>query len=118
MPLPEILDALARAYTEQNRLVEAAKAAERLAEHPSWSLRAGLMLGELRIHPERPRRGRRRRWKAPCKTRAKLRTATSAPSLFRKLLARSLLRLGRPVPARDQLRAVLEPAPIPRPPGC
>jgi hypothetical protein len=37
----------------------------------------------------------------------KLREATSAPSLFRKLLARNLLRVGRPAEARAQLQEAL-----------
>jgi tetratricopeptide (TPR) repeat protein len=104
---PELLDELARAYSEQNRLVDAASAAERLAKHASWKVRAGLILGELRSTLNDPASAVESLEAALLDDR-KLQTATSAPSLFRKLLARNSLRLGQPVPARSQLKTVLD----------
>ena len=109
---PELLDELARAYTEQNRLVEAATTAERLAEHPAWNLHASLMLGELRSNLNDPA-GVVQALEGALQDVGKLRIATSAPSLFQKLLARNLLRLGQPRPARAQLLKVLDAGPDP-----
>jgi tetratricopeptide (TPR) repeat protein len=107
---PELLDELARGYSEQNRLVEAASTAERLGKQPDWAVRAGLMLGELRFALNDPI-GAVHALDGPLQDDSKLRAATTAPFLFRKLMARNLLRLGRPAPARSQLETVLDAGP-------
>jgi tetratricopeptide (TPR) repeat protein len=106
----ELLDALARAYIEQNRFVEASGAAERLAQLPAWRVRASLMLGEARAALNDPA-GAVEAIEPVMSSEEALRAATSAPAPFRRNLARNLLRLGRPEPATSQLRLVLRKGP-------
>jgi tetratricopeptide (TPR) repeat protein len=102
----EILDALARAYVEQNRIVEALSVAERLLNQPRWNSHAALMLGQLRSTLNDPA-GAVGVLEPVVRDPKKLVDATSAPSLFLKLLARNLLQISRPADARAQLQEAL-----------
>jgi tetratricopeptide (TPR) repeat protein len=91
--------------TAQNRLAEAAQLAERLARRPGWELRGELDLGALRAEVG-----------APAGAAAVLGRALERPeaasldhgalALYRKLLARCLLRTSRPAEARGALEMV------------
>jgi tetratricopeptide (TPR) repeat protein len=93
-------------YTAQNRLAEAAQLAQRLARQPGWELRGELDLGALRGELS-----------DPAGAAAALRRALERPEAseldratidtYRKLLARSLLRVERAEEARPILQKVL-----------
>jgi tetratricopeptide (TPR) repeat protein len=103
---PEMLHALARLDAETYRLSEAADLARRLADRPGWEVRGWFMLARYldQLHD-------------PAGTAEALRqalrldsTLAGTPALVataRKLLARTLLQVGRPAEARDALADVL-----------
>jgi tetratricopeptide (TPR) repeat protein len=108
----ESMAELALAYAGRNRLVESAELYERLEKYPGWELR-----GEL------SRSGILAELNDPAQAATVLRRALARPeaasldvptrSKYRKLLARTLLRVGEAAEARDVLLRVLESGPDP-----
>jgi hypothetical protein len=84
---------------------EAAATAERLAHQPSWEARGFLLLGEIRVQLD-DRQGTVDALRRGLELDPGASGALHPPSYFRKLLARSLLALGRPVEARQALEAI------------
>ena len=100
---PELLDNLARLLAQLQRVDEAAAAAERLTLQPSWEARGFLLLGEIRVVLE-DRKGAVDSLRRGLELDPDAKGALLPPSYFRKLLARSLLQLGRPAEARRARR--------------
>ncbi len=102
---PELLDNLARLLARLQKLDEAAGTAERLTLQPSWEARGFLLLGEIRaLLDDRKGAVDALTWGLHSDPRAQ--GALQPPSYFRKLLARSLLQLGRPAEALRALEAI------------
>jgi tetratricopeptide (TPR) repeat protein len=108
----ELLDNLARLSARFQRLDQAAEYAGRLAKQSGWEARGNLLLGEIAGLLEDPlaaaeaiRRG------------LKIDPAASGALFplghYRRLLARSLLKLGRPAEAREPLQAEFDNAGLP-----
>ncbi len=92
-------------WRDLQRMDEAAAAAKQLALQPSWEARGFLLLGEIRVLLE----DRKRAVDALARgleLDPRAQGALQPPSHFRKLLARSLLQLGRPEEARRALEAI------------
>ena len=102
---PELLDNLARLLARLQRVDEAAAAAERLTLQPSWEARGFLLLGEIRVQLD-DRQGTVDALGRGLELDPGAKGALHPPSYFRKLLARSLLALGRPAEARQALEAI------------
>jgi tetratricopeptide (TPR) repeat protein len=108
----DMLDNLSRLSVRFQRLDEAAEYARRLAQQPGWEARGSLLLGEIQSLLEDP-------LAAIAAIRHGLEIdpdAKGAPfSLdhYRRLLARSLLKLGRPAEAHAPLQAVFDQAGLP-----
>jgi len=103
---PELLDHLSRLSARLQRLDEGAFAARKLAHQPGWEVRGLLILGEIEGLLDNP--------KGACDAvREGLTLDPEAKGAFfpsahyRRLLARSLLRLGRPTEAIEPLQAIL-----------
>ena len=114
---PEIIAALARSFVRAKQLDRAADFARELAARPGWEARGDFLLGTIEAEPRRPgRRGcREARWGAAL-ARYDPSTPPGAPeppSTYRRLLARSLLRTGKPAEAVPPLQAVLASGPDP-----
>ena len=108
----ETISQLALAYTARNRLVEAARLYERLAEIPGWEMRGELSLGGLRAELSDPDGASQVLRRALARDEA----ASLPPEVlarYRKLLARNLLRVGKPAEARTQIDAALQAGPDP-----
>jgi tetratricopeptide (TPR) repeat protein len=104
---PETLDALTELYLQHDRENAALETAERLARQPGWEARGQLVLGTARAALNDPAGAARAlaRW---LELDPQGKAAGTAPVLpFRKLLARSLLKSGRPAEARLLLENML-----------
>ncbi len=99
---PELLDNLARLAVPMQRLDEAADAAGRLSRQPSWEARGSLLLGEIRVMLDDPN-GAVEALARGLELDPGAKGAVRSPAHYRKVLARSLLQLGRPVEARRAL---------------
>ncbi|HWE38089.1 MAG TPA: tetratricopeptide repeat protein [Isosphaeraceae bacterium] len=108
----EVLDALVRIYGRTGRLAEAIEAAGRLARRPGWEVRGDVMLGLLDADHADPA-GTAAALDRALKIDPRLNGAIASPLDARKILARALLRLGRPVDARSQLASGLADGPDP-----
>jgi tetratricopeptide (TPR) repeat protein len=102
---PELLDNLARLLTRLQRMDEAVLAARRLSLQPSWEARGYLLLGEIRVLLE-DRSGAVDALGRGLELDPRAEGALQPSLHFRKLLARSLLQLGRPAEARRALEAI------------
>jgi tetratricopeptide (TPR) repeat protein len=102
----ETLAQVALVYTTRNRLVEAAREYERLAGIPGWEMGGELSLGALRAELNDPARASRILRRALGRAEAGSLDAL-ALTRYRKLLARCLLRVGKPGEARPELDRVL-----------
>jgi len=103
---PELLDHLARLSFRLQHLDQSAAAARRLATLPGWEARGYLLLGDVQAQLENPKGA----VDAIQKGLELDPTAKGAPldvAHYQKLLARSLLELGRPADAKAPLHAVL-----------
>ncbi len=93
-------------------LDEAARAAERLRQQPGWESRGDMMLGIIRVSsndiPGAAEALRRVLDRDP-----NVADSTAEPVKFRKLLARTFLRVGCPADAQTQLLAILARGPDP-----
>ncbi len=105
-PTAELLEHVARLSARQHRLDQASAAARRLAAQPGWEARGFLLDGEIRSLLDDPP-GTVEALRRGLKLDPEARGATFAPSHFEKLLARGLLRLGRPAEAVEPLQRVL-----------
>jgi tetratricopeptide (TPR) repeat protein len=109
---PEALERLVLIATAQNRLAEAAQLAERLSHCPGWELRGDLDQGALLAELSDPGAAavllKRALWGPQS-------AQLDRPALarYRKLLARTMLRIGDPAEARRPLAAVLRDGPDP-----
>jgi len=102
---PELLDHLTRLSIRMQRLDEAAAAARRLARQPGWQARGSLLLGEIQALLENPQ-GAVLALRQAFEHDPGARGAPFAPAHYQRLLARSLLQLGRPAEARKPLESV------------
>jgi tetratricopeptide (TPR) repeat protein len=102
----ETLEQLVIRDTAQNRLAEATRLAERLARQPGWELRGELDLGALRAELDDPAGAVDVLRRALARPEA-ARLDRSMGVRYRNLLARSLLRTGRPGEARGVLQELL-----------
>jgi tetratricopeptide (TPR) repeat protein len=96
----------------RNRLVQAAALAERLARQPGWEFRSALDLATLRSELSDPAGAAAILSQALGRPEAARLERPSAIH-YRKLLARTLLRIGRPAEARAALEDVLGGGPDP-----
>ena len=103
---PELLDHLARLSFRLQHLDQSAEAARRLATQPGWEARGFLLLGEVQAQLENPRAPSTRFGRVSSSTRPR-KGAPLDLAHYRKLLARSLLELGRPAEAEVPLKSVL-----------
>ncbi len=103
---PELLHGLSQAYLRMGRYVQAAQLASQLAKQSGWEARADLLLGRIAYEQDDPTEAAAHLAKALDRDP----TAKGAPdssNTYRKLLARALLRAGRPSEAERPLQAVL-----------
>jgi tetratricopeptide (TPR) repeat protein len=101
----ESLHLLALAAFQCGQVFEAARTAGRLARRPGWEARADLLLGMIRASDNDPGGASAALRRALGRDPA-IRLTPSDPFSTQKLLARVLLRAGRPAEARDALRGV------------
>jgi hypothetical protein len=104
---PELLIGLANLLARSQRLDEAVGLAQRLCQTPDWMAAGTLMLGTLRVSLE-DFSGAASALERGLSMDPEARRAPLEPSLYRKLLARSLLMLGRPKEADRWLEPVLQ----------
>ncbi|MFI5457235.1 MAG: tetratricopeptide repeat protein [Isosphaerales bacterium] len=102
---PELLDHLTRLSIRMQRLDEAAAAARRLARQAGWQARGSLLLGEIQGLLENPK-GAALALREAFEHDPGARGAPFAAAHYQRLLARSLLQLGRPAEARGPLESV------------
>ena len=103
---PELLDHLARLSTRLQRLDEAAEAARKLARQPGWEVRGLLLLGEIQGLLDNPK-GASDAVREGLALDPEAKGAFFTSAHYRRLLARSLLRLGRSTEAIEPLQAIL-----------
>ena len=104
---PEMIEQLMIRDAAQNGLAEAAQLAERLAVQPGWELRGELELGTFRSEMSDPAGAVAVLGRAFERPEAS-RLDRLAAIHYREVLARSLLKTGRPREARKVLETVLE----------
>jgi tetratricopeptide (TPR) repeat protein len=102
----ETLDALVQSQANAQQYDDAVRTAERLVKVPGWEGRGNLKLGVLRVDMDDPAGAAAAFQTALAREPSVLATAVS-PNSFRKLIARTFLRVGTPAPARAQLQAAL-----------
>jgi len=106
----ELLDGLARLAAQKNLIEEAAESAARLRRLPGWEARGAVMLGTFRsMMDDTP--GAVDALELAFKIDPEAGESPFSPPQNAKLLARNLLRMGRPVEARRYLTKWL-PAPL------
>jgi tetratricopeptide (TPR) repeat protein len=103
----ETIEQLVDLYIPRNLVAEAAELAEQLARQPGWELKGELRLATLRAEMSDPA-GAAALLRQALKRPEAARLDKSAVVRFRELLARCLLKIGEPDPARDILRAILQ----------
>jgi tetratricopeptide (TPR) repeat protein len=103
---PELLAQLMELAALLKRLDEAANAARRLADLPGWEARGLFKLGEIQSSLENPTGAVTALRQALAKD-AGARGGPFDAVRYQRLLARSLLQLGRPEEARETLEAVI-----------
>jgi tetratricopeptide (TPR) repeat protein len=102
---PELLHHFSRLSARQRRLDEAAQAADKLAHQPGWEARGLLLLGEIKELLDDPK-GASDAVSAGLARDPDAKAALPPLAHYRRLLARSLLRLGRPGDAIKPLEDV------------
>ncbi len=103
----ESLYLLSLAAFQRGWVLEGARAAERLEKRPGWEARAGLLLGMNGAGDNDPA-GAAAALRRALERDPTIRLVPSDPFGTQKLLARTLLRAGRPAEARDVLDTILE----------
>ena len=109
---PDLLQELSRLAAAEGGLGQAAKFAKRLAEIPGWEARGSVMLGALHAEMFNPSETAKNLDRA-LKLDPNLKGAVTTPLKARKLLARALLKLGKPADAEAHLKQVLAAGPDP-----
>jgi tetratricopeptide (TPR) repeat protein len=109
---PEALLVAGRLDAGTDRLARAADLAERLAAKPGWEVRGLAMLGLVADDMADPQRAVDA-LQAAFERDPSLQGVTGSPVPVRLVLARNLLRLGRPEEAETQLQTALEAGPNP-----
>jgi tetratricopeptide (TPR) repeat protein len=103
---PELLGSLAQQAIALGHLEEADAAARRLARQPGWEARGWLLLGEVQHTFDNPQ-GAAEALDRGLRLDPRARGLPLAASYYRRLLARSWLRVGRAAEAQEQLKRVL-----------
>ncbi len=101
----ELLDHLTRLASASQRLDLAASHALMLARQPGWEARAQLLLGQIRALVDDPV-GAVDALRAGLALDPEAKGAVQGANHYRRLLARSLLQLGRPAEAKAVLEAI------------
>lgn len=101
---PELLSALSQAYLDLGRFTPATRLAKRLAERPGWERRAELLQGRIAADHDDPE-GALPHLTQGLEPNGKAAAEADPASL--KLLARTLLRTGRPAEAQRPLQTIL-----------
>ena len=109
---PELLMEICRLSAAGDGLKEATKYAEQIAEIPGWEARGSVILGAIQAELSNPSETAKNLERA-LSFDPKLKGAVTTPVKARKLLARALLKLGKPVEAESQLKQVLVAGPDP-----
>jgi tetratricopeptide (TPR) repeat protein len=104
---PGVLYELARLGAGTDHLAEAAEHAKRLTRVPGWEARGYFLVGLLR-HEQAEPEGAVAAFERALQIDPKLKQAATSIGDVHKLIARDLLALGRPQPARAHLRVVLD----------
>src|SRR5262249_47493024 len=102
---PELLDHFSRLSARFQRMDPALDAARRLSRQPGWEARGLFLVGQI---PESidDRPGVAEALGEALRRDPEARGAILDAAHYRKLLARNLLRLGRPAEAEEQLKAL------------
>jgi tetratricopeptide (TPR) repeat protein len=108
----ESLEHLAKAYAMSNRLVEASQLSERLAKRPGWEVRGGVNLASLRAELNDPSGATTALQKVMSRPDVESLDRAILTS-SRKLLARSLLRLGNAAEGQSLLERITASDPDP-----
>ncbi len=108
----ETLDNLARLSARFQRLDQAADCARRLSRQPGWEARGSLLLGEIEALLE-DHLAASKAIRHALKIDPAAKGAVFSLGHYRKLLAKSLLKLGRPEEALEPLQAEFDQAGIP-----
>ena len=103
---PELLDNLARLSVRLHRLDEAADAARRLSRVPEWEVRGSFVLGDILALLDDPK-GSVDAFRAALERDPDASEAPLPITHYWSRLARGLLKLGRPVEARQALHKIL-----------
>jgi tetratricopeptide (TPR) repeat protein len=103
---PEVLSELIDLAIPAGQLDPAADAARQLAAIPGWEARGLFQLGEVEKSLDNPK-GAVEALRQALAQDAAARGAPDDAAYYRKLLARSLLQLGRPAEARQALESVI-----------
>ena len=109
---PEIIAGFARFFVRTKQLARAATFAKELATRPGWEARGDLVLGSIEGERDEPARAAEALGRALSRDPSAA-GAPESPSNYRRLLARSLLRIGKAAEAVPALRAVLASGPDP-----
>jgi tetratricopeptide (TPR) repeat protein len=109
---PEVLHDLSLYCASMDRMSRAEELAERLTRLPGQAARGSALLGALRDTQSDPA-GAVDALEKALRLDPELRGLDPQASEARKILARNYLKLGKPAPARDQLRTVLGAGPDP-----
>jgi tetratricopeptide (TPR) repeat protein len=109
---PEIIAGFARFFVQTKQLARAATFAKELAMKPGWEARGDLVLGSIEAERDEPARAAEALGRALSRDPSAA-GAPESPSNYRRLFARSLLRIGKAAEAVPALRAVLASGPDP-----
>ncbi len=109
---PDLLQDLSRLFAQQDDIVRATNLAERLSEVPGWETRGDVLVGILEAEQSNSATAAGRLERALNRDPS-LAGALASPPRVRKVLARSLLRTGKPAEARAALKPVLAEGPDP-----
>jgi tetratricopeptide (TPR) repeat protein len=111
---PELLEDLSRLSIGMQQMDQAAEAARRLARQPGWEAKGDFLLADIQEFIDNPP-GVVAAARAALDREPTARGAVRDAAYYRKLLARNLLRLGRPAEARIPLEAMLTGSGAPTP---
>ncbi len=102
---PELLEGLTRISVALQRIDQAAESARRLARKPGWEARGDFLLADIQEFIDNPP-GVVEAGRAALDREPTAKGAVADAAHYRKLVARNLLRLGRPAEARTQLEMI------------
>ncbi len=109
---PRSLDELAHLHIQGGRWGDAMLAAERLSRSPGWEAHGSMMLGTVRSRLNNIHGAALSFRRALLVDSAEV-DKSHDPTQLRKLIARTLLRVGRPAEAETMLRPILDRKPDP-----